>query len=101
MLAAVTIPHGPQATLGSSCHSRGRAWKSSGLCIQFGGLPKWTTGTVCKTAGSAFVGSNPTATTKRPRELQSGVVAHTHAGRDLTPARIGCIEPNLLVSLRE
>jgi hypothetical protein len=60
MLAAVTIPHGPQATLGSSCHSRGRAWKSSGLCIYYAGIPKWTTGTVCKTAGSAFVGSNPT-----------------------------------------
>ncbi len=33
-----------------------------------GGLPEWSKGVVCKTAGSAYVGSNPTpATLYRPR----------------------------------
>ena len=28
-----------------------------------GGLPEWSKGAVCKTAGSAYVGSNPTPAT--------------------------------------
>src|SRR5271167_1256538 len=30
-----------------------------------GGLPEWSKGVVCKTAGSAYVGSNPTPATSR------------------------------------
>ena len=33
-----------------------------GLLI-FGGVPKWPTGADCKSAGNAFVGSNPTPST--------------------------------------
>jgi hypothetical protein len=36
-----------------------------------GGLPEWSKGAVCKTAGSAYVGSNPTPATvsRRPDEV--------------------------------
>src|SRR3990172_13219421 len=31
--------------------------------LNFGGVPKWSTGADCKSAGDAFVGSNPTPST--------------------------------------
>src|SRR3954463_9590425 len=34
------------------------------LCA-YGGLPEWSKGAVCKTAGSAYVGSNPTPATEK------------------------------------
>src|SRR3954464_9547866 len=35
-----------------------------------GGLPEWSKGTVCKTVGSAYVGSNPTPATRQRRAIR-------------------------------
>jgi hypothetical protein len=36
-----------------------------------GGVPEWLKGTDCKSVGFAYVGSNPTPSTKTPREDSS------------------------------
>src|SRR5450759_3552751 len=39
------------------------------LVRQLGRLPEWPKGAVCKTVGSAYVGSNPTPATTSARDL--------------------------------
>src|SRR4051794_564073 len=44
---------------------------------RYGGLPEWPKGADCKSAGSAYVGSNPTAATaSRPPRTTSGVALY-------------------------
>src|SRR5216684_804279 len=51
-----------------------------------GRLPEWPKGAVCKTVGSAYVGSNPTPATPARTAL------HQHGyGEGLLPSRSGCV----------
>jgi hypothetical protein len=43
--------------LSEDCGSAGSGWQA--LDLQTGELPKWPNGADCKSAGSAFAGSNP------------------------------------------
>jgi hypothetical protein len=43
---------------------------------RFGGIPKWPTGADCKSAGIAFVGSNPTPSTSSNFEPLAQLVEH-------------------------
>ncbi len=67
------------------CHCRGkrkrsrhRAWSGNisrvaGAIRRHGGLPEWSKGAVCKTAGSAYVGSNPTPATSDAASVFRGL----------------------------
>ena len=51
-----------------SCHRAGVAtvcWPSGSDCARHGRLPEWPKGADCKSAGIAYVGSNPTPATTR------------------------------------
>lgn len=56
-----------------------------------GGLPEWSKGAVCKTAGSAYVGSNPTPATNGYSPLFGALLTNPWVGStvDNQPSRYG------------
>src|SRR6185437_10113565 len=53
-----------------------------------GGLPEWPKGAVCKTAGSAYVGSNPTPATQLQAPIAGPVVIYRPAEWLPTPGQL-------------